>query len=311
MALRSYLFKNSQVLRIQSSETSAFPYFTLPSPKGKQLFEIDPKHSLKDLKAEISSKFSTDDINFYSIDGSRLSLNSSLLDSTIDPLNIKIGQNNMYTLYNLNKDQLYLTPSQRALVQHYEKEKNLSKQEAEVIGALNYYILNELQESSANQISSEAFSLIVKNAILQYGAQISHQKQVFEAQLELTRSQFKYELIIHEEAMKKAEIHANKMIKRFFYIILAQFSAVQYGTYHLYSWDIMEPITCMMGMGDVCLGYLFWLLCGKKEYGMEGIKDYFFEKKYKKIIKRKGLSFEEIKAIQTTIQNIENRIKSL
>ena len=257
MALRSFLLKNSQFIRIQSSEYSPYPYFMIPGVKSQTIFKLDPQKSLKDLKDDISSSFSTNNVHFFGIDGSKLALSSSLIDCTIDPLYIKIGEDKMFTLYNLNTNQLHLTPHQRILVQQYEKEKNLSREEAEVLGTFNHYIIKELQETTSNEVSAESFNLIVKNAVLQYGTQVLQQKRLFETQLELIKSQYAYELDSHDQIAKTASVYANKMVKRFFYVIFLQFAAVQYGTYHLYSWDIMEPITCMMTMGDVCVGYLF------------------------------------------------------
>ena len=310
MALRSYLLKNSQFLRLQVSDRVQFPYFTLPSLPSSTLFKIDPTKTLRELSSEISSNFSSKEVSFYGTDGSKLSLSSSLLDSTIDPLNIKIGEDQMYTLYNLNVSQLHLAPHQRTLVQQYQKEKKLPREEAEIIGTFNSYILKEMQEFSESDITVESFNLMVKNAVLQYGTHVLAQKQLFETKLALIKSQYAYELEMHEEASIKAEIASKKAVKRFFYIIFMQFAAVQYGTYHLYSWDIMEPITCMMTMGDVCAGYLFWMIAGRREYGMDGIKAFFYQRKYKKLMNKKKITMDEIENLLKTISDIEQRIKS-
>ena len=33
----------------------------------------------------------------------------------------------------------------------------------------------------------------------------------------------------------------------------------QWGTYYKYSWDIMEPITCLFGVLDLIIAYCYWL----------------------------------------------------
>ena len=53
------------------------------------------------------------------------------------------------------------------------------------------------------------------------------------------------------------------------------------------------------------------MLSGKREYGMDGLKDYFYNRKYKKIIRRKGLNYDEIMNIHETIKDIETRIKNI
>ena len=35
------------------------------------------------------------------------------------------------------------------------------------------------------------------------------------------------------------------------------------GTYVLFSWDIMEPITCMLGVLDLIIGYVYWMSSNK------------------------------------------------
>lgn len=310
MALRSYLLKNSQFVRVQTNDLVQFPFFSFPS-LPEAIFTLDPAKTLRDLQEEIALNFPSNEITFFGIDGSKLSLTSSLFDSTMDPLNIKIGEIKMYTLYNLSISKIHLTPHQRALVQQYEKEKKLTRTEAEVIGTFNSFIYKELQEHSEEEITAETFSLMVKNALLQYGTQVLTQKHVFEAQLELLKSKYSYELEVHDEVSRKAEVSSHKAIKRFYSVIVAQFLAIQYGTYHLYSWDIMEPITCLMTMGDVCVGYLFWMLSGKREYGLEGIRSYFYDKKYNRLIRRKGISLEKMKDLLKTVKDVENRIHSI
>ena len=310
MALRSYLLKNSRFIRIQSSDSLPFPYFTLPIDSEKKIFNLNPIDSLRQLKDQISSNCKNQEVTFFGADGSKLSLNSSIVESTVDPLYIRLGSDKMFTLYNLNFNQLHLTPHQRTLAQQYEKEKKLEREEAEIIATFNFYIFKELDEYPSSEIDSETFSLMVKNAILQFGTQVNHQRKLFEAQLKLFKSQHAFELEIHDEVTQKASNYSQRIIKRFYNTILAQFLAIQYGTYHLYSWDIMEPITCMMAMADVSVGYLFWMLSDRNEYGMEGIKKYYSDKKYRKLLIRKGINPEDMQNILQTISDIEERIKN-
>ena len=64
----------------------------------------------------------------------------------------------------------------------------------------------------------------------------------------------------------------------------------QYGCYYKYSWDIMEPITCLFTLFDIIIAYSFWLFTNIKfENGFE--KDF---NKSKNIVNlSKQLSFEE------------------
>ena len=46
-----------------------------------------------------------------------------------------------------------------------------------------------MQEVSESDITAEAFSLMVKSTVLQYGTHVLAQKQLFETKLALVRSQ--------------------------------------------------------------------------------------------------------------------------
>lgn len=49
---------------------------------------------------------------------------------------------------------------------------------------------------------------------------------------------------------------------------------MQYGTYKLFSWDIMEPIACMLESFDMIIAYLFWMST-QEDYDLEDISNVF------------------------------------
>ena len=54
----------------------------------------------------------------------------------------------------------------------------------------------------------------------------------------------------------------------------------------------MEPITNLMYLGDVCIGYWFWMMCGRDDYGTSGVFEYFKEKKFRKLCKKAKIDFK-------------------
>lgn len=85
---------------------------------------------------------------------------------------------------------------------------------------------------------------------------------------------------------------------------------IQYGTYLAFSWDIMEPITCGMTLGDSICAYLFWMW-SKKPYSLDGLKDYFFERKKVKLIKRNAVDYDNYLKTEQAILIITGRLKEL
>lgn len=64
----------------------------------------------------------------------------------------------------------------------------------------------------------------------------------------------------------------------------------QYGTYVAFSWDIMEPITCAMTLGDAGIAYTFWVWSGKP-YDLDGLKAFYYEKRLKKQCKKQNIDY--------------------
>mmetsp|Transcript_35316 Transcript_35316/g.26330 ORF Transcript_35316/g.26330 Transcript_35316/m.26330 type:complete len:89 (-) Transcript_35316:40-306(-) len=85
---------------------------------------------------------------------------------------------------------------------------------------------------------------------------------------------------------------------------------VQYGTYIAFSWDIMEPITCGMTLGDAVCSYLFWVW-SKRPYSIQGLSDFFFERSKQKHIRKNKLDFEGLKQTDAAIKILRGRLDEL
>ncbi len=66
-----------------------------------------------------------------------------------------------------------------------------------------------------------------------------------------------------EEEKNALETKLDKKARRgtrvFVAFLYSQIFFVQYGTYVSYSWDILEPIACLLGISDMAIAYSFWL----------------------------------------------------
>jgi len=89
-----------------------------------------------------------------------------------------------------------------------------------------------------------------------------------------------------------------------------QFALVQYGTYVAFSWDIMEPITCTMTLGDVIIGYYFWLITGKP-YNLTDVRTNFYDRLLKKTIKRENIDYEQYQNLKAARAAIMERLTHL
>ena len=72
----------------------------------------------------------------------------------------------------------------------------------------------------------------------------------------------------------------------------------------------MEPITCGMTLGDAVCSYFFWIW-SKRPYSLEGLGEFFYERKKKKLIKKLGLDYENFLKTEEAIKIIKNRLQEL
>lgn len=86
---------------------------------------------------------------------------------------------------------------------------------------------------------------------------------------------------------------SNKRLKKVYAFILAQILFTQYGTYSWFSWDIMEPITCLLGILDIIIAYTFWMT-SNKDYDFSAIVNLFIENRESKELKKICVFQEEI-----------------
>ena len=90
-------------------------------------------------------------------------------------------------------------------------------------------------------------------------------------------------------------------------IIFLQFLASQYGTYIAFSWDIMEPIMCCVTLSDAIAGYFFWLWAGKP-WDISGLKEHFYQRRLRKLLKKHSIDYKTYKMLCKTKQEILDQL---
>ncbi len=75
----------------------------------------------------------------------------------------------------------------------------------------------------------------------------------------------------------------------------------------MFSWDIMEPITCAMTLGDAVFGYLFWMW-SKKGYEASSIHSYFYERRLAKLMRRQHFDYERFQMVKDSIRILKKRL---
>ena len=79
--------------------------------------------------------------------------------------------------------------------------------------------------------------------------------------------------------------------------MLSQIALLQYWTYYALSWDIVEPMACLLGIGDLIIGYTFWMR-SDKDYNLSNIKERFMERRRGKVYRKLLFDNQEILKLQ-------------
>ena len=107
---------------------------------------------------------------------------------------------------------------------------------------------------------------------------------------------------------KKLEKKGIRRVNMFLSMLLGQIALIQYGTYVAFSWDIMEPITCLLGVIDLIIAYSFWLY-SHKEYSFEELKTHYIFRRISFNMNRFDDMFTQNKNYEAELKDIEKLIK--
>jgi hypothetical protein len=126
------------------------------------------------------------------------------------------------------------------------------------------FITNILHEVSKNsdansQIASETLITIVREAIKTGALDANIRSQTHSQFLQVLKKKKNFYDQIKADIYSSYKAKSHKRLKRLYYLIGFQIAFTQWGTYYKYSWDIMEPLTCLFAVLDTFLAYVYWL----------------------------------------------------
>lgn len=152
--------------------------------------------------------------------------------------------------------------------------------------------MSEINQTSGDKIDSNFVRVSIKKILGEISLKEKNYENDLDSQLicinkKIENLESKKNLIA-EELDKKGK----KRVNYFLTFLIGQIALIQYGTYVAFSWDIMEPITCLLGVLDMIIAYVFWLR-SDRDYSFEGMKEHYVLKRLRSKISSKlseGLS---------------------
>ena len=80
-------------------------------------------------------------------------------------------------------------------------------------------------------------------------------------------------------------------------VFLAQFGFIMSGTFVFYSWDVMEPISYVMMLGNFTVGMLFYA-ANKDELQLVTLRELLANRFARGLYRRRGLDIERLEKLE-------------
>lgn len=186
-----------------------------------------------------------------------------------------------------------------------EMARFVSQFQKELLGDQKEGGVGEKREWTQNEVM-----ILAREVLAEKAATAKEEREILEHQLELLKVQRGPMLEKLCEIEKSADRSARRALWGIASIFVSQFAMIQYGTYIAFSWDIMEPITCGMTLGDAICSYFFWLWSGRP-YTLDGLKLHFYKRRERKLIKKDQIDYENFLKTEEAIRIIKDRLKEL
>lgn len=301
--------KKSQVVFIHDSPTVNVPIISLPRHgKSPITLTLDPNKSIWQLIEQQSRRQIFKTLELYSLHGTKYSSSTLLSEVLSEPFNIVVDNQQTFCVVNheIDKVSLPYAPEDKVLSDKYFWEHGLSARSAEVLAFFNRNLIDNLNLLENTKVSRDLLRTLTNKVVLERANEYRNYVKTLTSHIEALEDIYVEELRFKAEIEAAAEKSSDRKYTAFVSVIGTQFLGVQYGTYYLFSWDIMEPITCMMAMGDTFFAYWFWMR-SQHSYDADGLRSYFYNKKLDKLYRKSRFNRSEVEQVNQLIQSLKEK----
>jgi hypothetical protein len=159
----------------------------------------------------------------------------------------------------------------------------------------------KLSEDELFKLSLSLFKL--RNSHIEYSSLIKDKKSLSELYEEYYKLKSEYAKLSLEQDqyIQSAEKRAKLLILLGGLFLVVELALIAYGTFVVYTWDITEPMTYLLG----CFNIVIFLILRKK-YGNLSAFEYYTGKFFSRIIKKKNFSPNLLESNRLKIKEIED-----
>jgi hypothetical protein len=303
----------SQIVFIKESSAVNIPVISLRRHGMSPLtLSLDPSKSIRQIVEQQSRRQNFRTLEMFSLHGTKYSSSTSISDIINQPFNIEVDDTYNYVVVNHDIGYVDLpdAPEDKVLADKYFWQHGLSSKTSEILAYFNRNLKDNLDLLEGNSVSRDLLRALVNKVILERANEYRNYAKTLTAHITALEDIYQEELRLKAELEHKAAKSASRKIGGFVSVVVAQFVGVQYGTYYLFSWDIMEPITCMMTMGDSFFAYWFWMR-SQENYDTDGMRRYFYQAKLDKLYRKSRFARSEVERVHQLIANLKNKRREL
>jgi len=268
---------------------------------NKLTIDIDDTKTLKDLETEIKKNYNFEKIEFRTWDNSNISKNNelNLIRFESDPIFMKI---NTAEWQIMNAKNFEFTSTEHIVIQkdlvHNEKLdfENIS----EVV--TNFNKNENLTQKEINEISMNLMKIKHSYNNREFTAafkKYNNLYEVFSAFYKL-KQEFANFHSIKEKLMWICETKAKILILLGGLLFILELFLIYYGTFVKYSWDIVEPITYLVGCSNIVLILLY-----RRKFKETGAFEYYSNKFFMRQVRKKKFDLIKFEETQKKLQELE------
>jgi len=227
----------------------------------------------------------------------------------MDNFLLKINEE-WYSIISSTEDPLF-----NVKLDHDVKEKNIhnmcnnagyTMRQTAIMSSLISSLAEDLSNHAHTQVDSHIVKTILDKNIYERSLKAKATIEQLDMKLEFLRKKLASLEEIKASVDDKLLHKAKKRLGYFSSFLFAQILAIQYGTYVAFSWDVMEPMTNLLGILDVIIAYGFWMATNKS-YSYANIGKNYIEKKRERFYKKVDFDVEEYEEIKNLITLLETQ----
>lgn len=182
----------------------------------------------------------------------------------------------------------------------------LSQRQAVVLGKFSSQLIDTLQKHLNNDINRKYVTMVVQKILLNSALNAKSEVADIDTKIAFLREKLSRYQEVKANVDQKLSNSSRKRVRIFLSFVFFQILLTQYGTYVAFNWDVMEPITCLLGIIDLIIAYGFWLSTSKS-FSYSGMQSNYIEKYKARFAKKDELDLEEIEQIKKCITWLESK----